>query len=175
MKPGWNWTGCRSKSFIFHRLFVFILCKVMLAPWLVVVVVDVVVVVVLVALSRCPSGLPLPSLQNYINQNLSVYNSYTNTDVLLASTGNFINDKLSVSKIRNTRDVSLVTTPDKLNVCQNPWAIKGSIKELEEKRARKCGVCENLAVISVVLLWLWVRVFVRTVGPHQLARCHLHN
>ena len=40
-------------------------------------------------------------------------------------------------------------------------AIKSSGKELEEKRALKCGVCENLAVISLVLLRLLLRVFVR--------------
>ena len=171
MKPGWHWTGSWCQSFCFWCEISCILRKVMFAPWLVMVVVDVVIVV---WWSSRPSWLPLPSLQNYINQNLSFYNSYTNTDVLLASTGNFINDKLS-AKIQNTRDVSLVTTADILNVCQNPWAIKSSIKELEEKRALKCGVCENLAVISVVLLRLWVRVFVRMVGPHQLAGCQHHN
>ena len=36
-----------------------------------VVVVDVVVIVVVVVLSDWPASLPLPSLQNYINQNLS--------------------------------------------------------------------------------------------------------
>ena len=83
-----------------------------------------------------------------------------NTDVLLASTGNFINDKL-LAKIRRTRDASLVSTAAILGVCHSPGAIKSSGKELEEKRALKCGVCDILAVISVVLLRLLLRVFVK--------------